>query len=42
MAMDKRAQPSKRTKSEEELAEERQSKLKELEEKRQRRMRGES
>lgn len=42
MAMDKRAQPSKRTKSEEELAEERQSKLKELEEKRQRRMRGEA
>lgn len=42
MAMDKRAQPSKRTKTEEELAEERLSKLKELEEKRQRRMRGEA
>lgn len=41
LAMDGRAQPSQRTKTEEELAEERIAKLKELEEKRQRRMRGE-
>ncbi|KFA54889.1 hypothetical protein S40293_08555 [Stachybotrys chartarum IBT 40293] len=41
LAQDKRAQPSDRTKTEEEKAEEESERLKELEEKRQRRMRGE-
>ncbi|KAM5351668.1 hypothetical protein ACJ41O_004391 [Fusarium nematophilum] len=41
LAEDKRAQPADRTKTEEEMAEEESRRLKELEEKRQRRMRGE-
>ncbi|KAI9166985.1 putative nucleolar complex protein 14 [Paramyrothecium foliicola] len=41
LAQDKRAQPSNRTKTEEELAEDESKRLKELEDKRQRRMRGE-
>ena len=41
LAQDKRAQPADRTKTEEEKAEEESKKLKELEDKRQRRMRGE-
>lgn len=41
LAQDKRAQPSNRTKTEEEVAEEESKRLRELEDKRQRRMRGE-